>query len=111
GVDVTGSLDPKFWADVKTQIPGLVKQVYVTEWVRVAKGTPLARIDIAETEALVKRAAAALEAAKAGYAQPQVSLVRAEREQARALKIRSPVLQRSCRLTIHVPKRMRQKHV
>jgi len=88
GVDVTGSLDPKFWADVKTQIPGLVKQVYVTEWVRVAKGTPLARIDIAETEALVKRAEAALEAAKAGYAQAQVSLVRAEREQARALKLK-----------------------
>ncbi|HXC92833.1 MAG TPA: biotin/lipoyl-binding protein, partial [Geobacteraceae bacterium] len=88
GVDVTGSLDPKFWADVKTQIPGLVKQVYVTEWVRVAKGTPLARIDIAETEALVKRAEAALEAAKTGYAQAQVSLVRAEREQARALKLK-----------------------
>ena len=68
GVDVTGSLDPKFWADVKTQIPGLVKQVYVTEWVRVAKGTPLARIDVAETEALVKRAEAAVEAAKAGQA-------------------------------------------
>jgi len=88
GVDVTGSLDPKFWADVKTQIPGLVKQVYVTEWVRVAKGTPLARIDIAETEALVKRAEAALEAAKAGHAQSQALLARAEREQARALKLK-----------------------
>jgi len=88
GVDVTGSLDPKFWADVKTQIPGLVKQVYVSEWVRVAKGTPLARIDIAETEALVKRAEAALEAAKAALAQAQVALVRAEREQARALKLK-----------------------
>ncbi len=88
GVDVTGSLDPKFWADVKTQISGLVKQVYVTEWVRVSKGTPLARIDIAETEALVKRAEAALEAAKASYAQAEVSLIRAEREQARALKLK-----------------------
>jgi membrane fusion protein, multidrug efflux system len=88
GVEVTGSLDPKFCADVKTQIPGLVKQVYVTEWIRVAKGTPLARIDIAETEALVKRAEAALEAAKSGHAQAQVSLVRAEREQARALKLK-----------------------
>jgi RND family efflux transporter MFP subunit len=88
GVDVTGSLDPKFWADVKTQIPGLVKQVYVTEWVRVSKGTPLARIDIAETEALVKRAEAALEAAKAGLAQAQASLSRAEREQARTQKLK-----------------------
>jgi membrane fusion protein (multidrug efflux system) len=88
GVEVTGSLDPKFWADVKTQIPGLVKQVYVSEWVRVAKGAPLARIDIAETEALVKRAEAALEAAKAGQAQAQVTMVRAEREQIRALKLK-----------------------
>ena len=88
GVEVTGSLDPKFWADVKTQIPGLVKQVYVSEWVRVAKGAPLARIDIAETEALVRRAEAALEAAKSGLAQAQVSMVRSEREQARALKLK-----------------------
>lgn len=88
GVEVTGSLDPKFWADVKTQIPGLVKQVYVSEWVRVSKGTPLARIDVAETEALVKRAEAALEAAKAGQAQAQVAVSRAEREQARALKLK-----------------------
>jgi len=88
GVDVTGSLEPKFWADVKTQIPGLVKQVFVTEWVRVSKGTPLARIDVAETEALVKRAEAALEAAKAGLAQAQVAITRAEREQARAFKLK-----------------------
>lgn len=88
GVDVTGSLDPKFWADVKTQIPGLVKKVFVSEWVRVAKGTPLASIDVSETEALVKRAEAALEAAKAGQAEEQVSLVHAEREQARALKLK-----------------------
>ena len=87
-VTVTGTLDPKFWADVKTQIPGLVKQVYVTEWVRVAKGTPLARIDLAETEALVKRAEAALEAAKAGQAQAQVAVARADRELARVVKLK-----------------------
>lgn len=88
GVDVTGSLEPKFWADVKTQIPGLVKKVYVSEWVRVRKGAPLALIDIAETEALVKRAEAALEAARAGAAQAQVAMLRAEREQSRALKLK-----------------------
>lgn len=88
GVDVTGALDPKFWADVRTQIPGLVKQVYVTEWVRVGKGAPLAKIDIAETEALVKRAEAALEAAKAGQAQAQVSMNRADRELSRVLKLK-----------------------
>lgn len=88
GIEVTGSLEPKFWADVKTQIPGLVRQVYVNEWVRVRKGTPLARIDVAETEALVKRAEAAVESAKAGQAQAQVSANRAERELARVLKLK-----------------------
>ncbi|HZV81683.1 MAG TPA: efflux RND transporter periplasmic adaptor subunit [Geobacteraceae bacterium] len=87
-VEVTGSLEPKFSADVKTQIPGLVKQVHVTEWVRVKKGTPLARIDIAETEALVKRGEAAVESAKAGQIQSQVALNRSEREQARVQKLK-----------------------
>ena len=87
-VEVTGSLEPKFWADVKTQIPGLVKQVYVTEWVRVKKGTPLAAIDIAETEALVKRGEAAVESAKAGQKQSQVALNRSEREHARVQKLK-----------------------
>ena len=88
GIEVTGSLEPKFSADVKTQIPGLVKQVYVTEWVRVRKGQPLARIDVAETEAIVKRAEAGIEAAKAGLAQAQVAATRAERERDRAVKLK-----------------------
>lgn len=87
-VAVTGTLDPKFWADVKTQIPGLVKQVYVTEWVRVAKGAPLARIDLAEAEAFAKRAEAAVESARAAQAQAEVSSRRAEREQARLIKLK-----------------------
>ncbi len=88
GIEVTGSLEPKFWADVKTQIPGLVKQVYVTEWVRVRKGQPLARIDVAETEAMVKRAEAGVESSRAGLAQAQVAATRAERELARVLKLK-----------------------
>jgi len=88
GVEVTGSLEPKFSADVKTQIPGLVKQVFVSEWVRVRKGTPLARIDVAEAEALAKRAEASVESARAGLAQAQVGANRAERELARILKLK-----------------------
>jgi RND family efflux transporter MFP subunit len=87
-VEVTGTLDPKFWADVKTQIPGLVKEVYVTEWVRVSKGAPLARIDLAEAEAVASRAIASIESARAGLAQAEVALRRAEREQARAVKLK-----------------------
>ncbi|AAR36037.1 efflux RND transporter periplasmic adaptor subunit [Geobacter sulfurreducens] len=88
GIEVTGSLEPKFSADVKTQIPGLVKQVYVTEWVRVRKGAPLARIDTAEPEALTKRAEASVESARAALAQAQVSANRAERELARIIKLK-----------------------
>lgn len=87
-VEVTGNLEPKFYVDVRTQIPGLVKQVFVHEWVRVKKGQPLARIDVAETEALVKRAQAGIESAKAGQAQAKVTFNRAERELARMLKLK-----------------------
>ncbi|GAM09882.1 membrane fusion protein MtrC [Geobacter sp. OR-1] len=88
GIEVTGSLEPKFYADIKTQIPGLVKQVFVTEWVRVRKGQPLAKIDVAETEALVKRFEANVESAKAGLAQAQVAVSRADRELARIRKLK-----------------------
>lgn len=88
GIEVTGSLEPKFFVDVRTQVPGLVKQVFVTEWVRVRKGQPLARIDLSETEALTKRAEAGLESARAGLAQAQVSANRADRELARTMKLK-----------------------
>ena len=88
GIQVTGSLEPKFSVDIKTQIPGLIQQVYVTEWIRVRKGQALARIDVAETAALVKRAEAAVESAKAGLAQAGVAATRAERERERMLKLK-----------------------
>lgn len=87
-IEVTGNLEAKFLVDVKTQIPGLVKQVYVNEWVRVKKGQPLAKIDVAETEALVKRAEAGIATARAGLAQAQVSANRADRELARIIKLK-----------------------
>ena len=88
GIEVTGTLEPKFSVDVKTQIPGLVKQVLVSEWVHVKKGQPLVRIDVSETEAQVKRAEAGIVSAKANLAQAQVSANRAERELARIIKLK-----------------------
>lgn len=88
GIEVTGSLEPKFSVDIKTQIPGLVKQVFVTEWVRVRKGQPLVRIDVAETEALARRGEAGVAAARAGLAEAQVAVNRAERELARSIKLK-----------------------
>jgi RND family efflux transporter MFP subunit len=85
---VTGTLAPKFEVDVKSEVVGLVREVYVTEWVRVVKGAPLARIDVREQEALVKRTEAALESAKAGLLQVQVTDIRARRELERMKKLK-----------------------
>jgi len=87
-IEVTGNLEPKFSVDVKTQIPGLVKQVFVNEWVRVKRGQPLAMIDVSETEAQVKRGEAGIAATRAGLAQARVAASRAERELARLVKLK-----------------------
>lgn len=88
GIEVTGSLEPKFSVDVKTQIPGLVRQVMVSEWVHVRSGQPLVRIDVAEAEAQVKRAEAGIASARANLAEARVASSRAERELARSLKLK-----------------------
>jgi membrane fusion protein (multidrug efflux system) len=88
GIDVTGSLAPKFEVDVKSEVAGLVSEVYVTEWVRVKKGEPLARIDIREQEAFVKRTEAALGSAKSLELQSKVADNRARRELERMRKLK-----------------------
>lgn len=88
GIEVTGTLAPKFEVDVKSEVVGLIREVFVTEWVPVEKGARLARIDVREQEALVKRTEAALESAKAGLLQARVAANRAERELSRAKKLK-----------------------
>ena len=88
GVDVVGSLLPKFTADVRSEFVGIVTEVYVTEWVRVKKGTPLAKIDTRELQIIAQRAKAALETAKANLLQADVAGKRAEREYQRLLKLK-----------------------
>jgi len=88
GIDVTGTLAPKFEVDVKSEVAGLVSEVYVAEWVRVKKGEPLARIDIREQEAFVKRTEASLESAKASELQSRVADNRARRELERMKKLK-----------------------
>ena len=80
-IEVVGTLTPKFQVDVKTEYSGIVTQVYVTEWVRVALGTPLARLDSREDEAAVAAAQAAL-------MQAQVNRERAEREYTRVVNLK-----------------------
>jgi RND family efflux transporter MFP subunit len=81
-IEVVGSLEPKFWADVKSEITGTVTAVYVTEWVAVRKGAPLARLDTTETQA-------GIEALKAGLAQTRTAQARAKREFDRAEQLKT----------------------
>jgi len=80
-VDVTGSLSPKFSADVKSEVSGTITAVYVTQWVPVRKGAALARLDTSETEA-------GLEGLRALEAQARVAQTRAQREYERALQLK-----------------------
>lgn len=88
GVDVVGSLSPKYQADVKAEYPGMVAEVNVMEWVKVKKGTPLARLDTRELELILQKAEAAGEAAKAALMQAEVAENRAAREYDRLLKLK-----------------------
>jgi len=88
GVEVIGTLSPKFGADVKSEYTGIVTEVYVTEWVQVEKGTPLARLDTREGELVLKKARTAVEIAKANLMQVEVAANRANREYERALKLK-----------------------
>ena len=64
-VRVVGTLAPKFSADLKSEITAVVAEVFVTEWVPVAKGTVLARLDAREDEAAVEARRAAFGRVKA----------------------------------------------
>lgn len=88
GIEVVGSLSPKFSADVKSEYAGIVTEVYVTEWVRVKKGTPLAKIDPREMEIAFQKAKAAVEMEKANLLQAEVAGNRAEREYNRLIKLK-----------------------
>jgi RND family efflux transporter MFP subunit len=80
-IDVIGSLAPKFSADVKSEVSGTIVEIFVTQWVPVRKGAPLARLDTTETEA-------AIEALRAVEAQARVAEARARREHERATQLR-----------------------
>lgn len=81
-IAVVGTMTPKFEGDVKPEFNGIIKEVYVTEWVRVKKGTLLARYDARDPQA-------ALQAMTAARMQADVAATRARRELERAEKLRT----------------------
>jgi len=88
GIDVVGSLSPKFQADAKAEFAGIVTQVYVAEWVKVQKGTPLAKLDTRELDLMHQKTEAAAEESKAAVIQAEVAQNRAEREHIRFVKLK-----------------------
>lgn len=88
GVEVVGSLAPKIESRVKSEYAGIVTEVYVTEWVRVKQGQPLAKLDTREADAVLQKAQAAVEAARANVLQAEVGGTRADREAERARNLK-----------------------
>ncbi len=80
-IAVVGTLTPKFEGEVKPEYNGVISQVYVTEWVRVAKGALLARYDSRDAEA-------ALKGMTAMRLQAEVAVGRARRELERTKKLK-----------------------
>lgn len=80
-IDVVGTLSPRTEAEVRSEYSGIITDVYVTEWVRVKKGTQLAKLDVREANA-------ALDAARTLVAQAQISENKARREYERALLLK-----------------------
>jgi membrane fusion protein (multidrug efflux system) len=80
-IDVVGSLEPKLQAELRSEVTSIVDEVYVTEWVKVSKGQPLARLNTRDAEAT-------LAAGKAALAQADVAETRAVRELERAEKLK-----------------------
>ena len=80
-VEVVGTLAARSEVEVKSEYSGIVAEVFVTQWVRVTAGTPLARLDTREAEA-------GLQAAKAAALQAEAGAKRAARELDRTAKLK-----------------------
>ncbi|KAA0251023.1 efflux RND transporter periplasmic adaptor subunit [Acidobacteria bacterium ACD] len=80
-IDVVGTLVARREVEVKTEYTGTVAEVFVTQWVSVKAGTPLARLDTREAEA-------ATAATRATVLQAEVGAARAARELDRTVKLK-----------------------
>jgi len=80
GINVVGTLSPKFQTDVKSEYTGIVNEVYVTEWQQVKKGDALAKLDTREGDILLRKAQAAVDVIKASLEEAKVEANKANRE-------------------------------
>jgi RND family efflux transporter MFP subunit len=89
GVDLVGTLVPRYDAEVKSEFGGRIAEIFVTQWVRVKAGAPLARVDTQEGETVVRRAESAVALAKATLLEAQAAAGRADRELERAKNLKA----------------------
>lgn len=87
GINVVGTLSPKFQTQVKSEYTGIVDQVYVTEWQQVKKGDRLAKLDTREGKIMLAKAEAAVAVIRASLAEAEVEADKARREYTRLSKL------------------------
>jgi len=87
-LDLVGSIKPKFEATVRSEYTGKLAEVYITEWVKVKKGQPLARLDTSEYESQLKGAEAQGAQARADLMRASAAAGKAERDYARIAQLK-----------------------
>ncbi|MGE4319215.1 MAG: efflux RND transporter periplasmic adaptor subunit [Deferribacterales bacterium] len=97
-IDATGSLTAKYSADVRAEASGVIREVFVSDWVAVKKGQALARIDSEELRAAAGRAEASVKTAQAQYMEAKTYMTRAERELTRVKNLKESGLATSQQL-------------
>lgn len=90
-VEVVGTLAAVREADVRSEYSGTVAEIFVTQWVKVRAGTPLARLESREVEAGVQAARAAALQAEAAGARAGRELTRSVQLEAAGLATRQSV--------------------
>ena len=75
-IEAVGTLAAESEAEVRSEYSGTVAEIFVTQWVRVRAGTPLARLDAREPASGAQAARAAVLQAEAGAARAQRELTR-----------------------------------
>jgi membrane fusion protein, multidrug efflux system len=88
-IPVTGTLTARRSAEVKTELAGQIREVYVSDWAPVRQGQPLARIQASESETSVKRGEAGVASARAAQLQAEVEADRSRREAERMAQLKA----------------------
>jgi membrane fusion protein, multidrug efflux system len=86
-LELVGATKSKFEATVRSEYTGKLADVYITEWVTVKKGQPLARLDTSEYESQLKGAEAAVAQTKADLMRTEAAAGKALRDYERTSKL------------------------